>query len=178
MLNRAKALVAGTGLTLAAVAVGVGAMPAHAMAQPAAADQPQSLETQPLMIRTQAGKQHFFTVEIADDPSEQRIGLMHRTQLGDAQGMIFVYKKPRQIGMWMKNTLISLDMLFLDRKGKILNVHEGAVPGALTSIRSAGPSIAVVEIAAGRAKALGIRAGDTVFHCQFKTFPCERSAPQ
>lgn len=157
---------------------GIGPLPVRAMAEPLAEDQPQALETQPLMIRTQGGKQHFFTVEIADDPAEQRIGLMHRTQLGDSEGMIFVYKKPRQIGMWMKNTLISLDMLFLDRKGKILNVHEGAVPGALTSIRSAGPSVAVVELAAGRAKALGIRAGDTVFHCRFKTFPCDRTPPE
>lgn len=140
--------------------------------------QPQVLETQPLMIRTRAGKQYFFTVELADQPAEQRIGLMYRTSLGEDAGMIFTYAKPRRLGMWMKNTLIGLDMLFLDARGRVLNVHEGAVPGSLASIRSAGPGVAVVEIAEGRAKALGLSAGDMVFHCRFKNFPCDVTPPQ
>lgn len=148
------------------------------MSEPAAATKGQSLETQPLMVRTQSGKQHFITVEVADDIAEQRMGLMHRMSLDAGKGMIFIYAEPRQIGMWMKDTLISLDMLFLDSAGRILNVHEGAVPHSLQSIRSAGLSVAVVELAAGQAQALGLRAGDQVFHCLFENFPCDRSPAQ
>lgn len=144
----------------------------------AATSKAQVLETQPLMVRTQSGAQHFITVEVADEPAEQRIGLMYRTSLEAGKGMIFIYPKPRQIGMWMKNTLISLDMVFLSSDGRILNVHEGAVPHSLTSIRSAGRSVAVVELAAGQAKEFGLSAGDQVFHCQFNNFPCERTPAQ
>jgi len=139
---------------------------------------PQSLETQPLMIRTAAGKQHFFTVEVADDPDEQRTGLMFRTELAPDKGMIFVYSKPRQIGMWMKNTRISLDMLFIDAAGRIVNIYEGATPGSLASIRSKRPSVAVIELAAGKARSAGLREGDQVFHCAFKNFPCETAPAQ
>lgn len=138
----------------------------------------QSLETQALMIRTQAGTQHFFTVEVADDRREQGTGLMFREYLAPDRGMIFVYDKPRPIGMWMKNTLIGLDMLFVNGQGRILNIHQGAVPGSLQSIRSAGPAVAVIELADGQAGALNLAAGDTVFHCRFANFPCDWSPAQ
>lgn len=134
---------------------------------------PQTLETQPLMIRTVSGKQVFFTVEVADEKGEQRVGLMHRTALGDDVGMIFLYEEPRIIGMWMKNTLIPLDMVFMDSQGRVVNVHANAVPGSLDSIRSQRLSVAVLEIAGGRAAELGLGAGDTVFHCRFGNFPCQ-----
>ncbi|MEM6681347.1 MAG: DUF192 domain-containing protein [Pseudomonadota bacterium] len=139
--------------------------------------QAQRLSTQPLMIRTRDGRQHFFTVEVADDPNEQRTGLMFRTELAEKHGMIFLYDAPRQLGMWMKNTLLSLDMIFLDRKGQILNIYEGAEPGSLSSIRSRGKGVGVIELAAGQARAAGLNTGDQVFHCHFNNFPCETTPP-
>ncbi|MEO0410623.1 MAG: DUF192 domain-containing protein [Pseudomonadota bacterium] len=145
----------------------------HAMSSTSQIDTVQRLDTQPLMIRKGSGKQVFFTVEVADDIGEQRTGLMYRTALDAGEGMIFLYDQPRVIGMWMKNTLIPLDMIFMDQAGRVVNVHAQAEPGSLTSIRSRGLSVAVLEIKGGDAQALGLQAGDQVFHCHFGNFPCE-----
>jgi len=129
------------------------------------------------MSRTRGGLQHFYPFEVAVVPEERRTGLMFRPELDPNRGMIFLYKEPRQLGMWMKNTLIRLDMIFLDQKGRILNIHRGAEPGVLTSIRSRGQGVGVIELAAGQAAAAGLSAGDQVFHCHFKNFPCETTPP-
>lgn len=165
-------------LSLAAMTLllGLSAASVSAMSAPTG-ESVQRLETQPLMIRSARGKQSFFTVEVADETNEQRTGLMFRQSLGKNEGMIFIYEKPRMLGMWMKNTLISLDMVFVSEDGKVINVHQNAVPGSLESIRSFGLSTAVLEILGGRADALGIKTGDQVYHCHFGNFPCETSPP-
>ncbi|MEM9287551.1 MAG: DUF192 domain-containing protein [Pseudomonadota bacterium] len=159
------------------VSIILGGWQSHAMSQTPQVEQ-QRLETQALMVRTRQGKQFFFTVELADDPEEQRIGLMNRAELDPDAGMIFVHDEPRILGMWMKNTLIALDMLFIDAGGRILNIHENAIPGDLTSIRSRGRASAVLEIAGGRAAQLELSVGDQLFHCHFDNFPCKITAPQ
>ena len=77
-------------------------------------------------------------------------------------GMLFDYKTPSMATMWMKNTLIPLDMLFVDAQGRIVNIHERAVPGSLATISAAAPVRAVIELNGGTAARLGIRPGDRV----------------
>ena len=111
-----------------------------------------------------AGKAHVFNVEVARTDEEQDRGLMFRTNLPADGGMIFPFDKPRIGSFWMKNTLIPLDMVFIKEDGTILRVHDSAKPNDLTSIKSNGPALAVLEINGGVAKKLGIMDGDTVRH--------------
>jgi uncharacterized membrane protein (UPF0127 family) len=83
-------------------------------------------------------------------------------ELRPEQAMIFIYSPPQRAGMWMKNTLIPLDMLFVTEHGCIAMVKERAQPGALDTIMADVPVVLVVELAGGTAAALGIRAGDRV----------------
>ncbi|MEM8741360.1 MAG: DUF192 domain-containing protein [Pseudomonadota bacterium] len=110
-----------------------------------------------------------FSVELADDAAERGQGLMFRENLPRFSGMLFVYDRVRPVTMWMKNTLIPLDMLFVDPQGVITHVHEGAVPGDLTSIPSRGPVAAVLEINAGLSSAFGIAPGAEIRHPAFGT---------
>lgn len=110
---------------------------------------------------------HRFTVELALTHEEQARGLMHRRNLAPDAGMLFVYHVPQRAAFWMKNTLISLDMLFIDSGGRIVFIHEMAVPGSLRSIGPEVPIKAVLEIRGGRSRELGIRVGDHVRHPAF-----------
>ena len=123
----------------------------------------QSLETMPLSIDSASG-QHAFTVEIANDPEEISTGLMNRESLGENAGMLFDFGNPREPAMWMKNTLIPLDMLFMTQDGTVLMIARNAVPGSLRTISPGTPVKAVLEINGGRAAELGIEPGDTVRH--------------
>lgn len=118
-----------------------------------------------------------FAVEVARTPAEQARGLMHRPQMPQMRGMLFVYPKPQSISFWMKNTLIPLDMIFADARGVITRIHENAIPGDLTPIPSGGPVLAVLEINGGLAQRLGIRPGDRmrhpVFPAEAAAWPCE-----
>ena len=106
-----------------------------------------------------------FAVEVADDPEERARGLMFVEALGAMEGMLFVYEREAEgIAFWMKNTLIPLDMIFADGEGRIVSVHEGAVPGDLSPIPAGAPARFVLEIPGGRAAALGIEAGDVLRH--------------
>ena len=87
---------------------------------------------------------------------------MFRRSLAADAGMIFDYGVPSLAAMWMKNTLIPLDMLFVDQHGRIINIHERAVPGALEPIAAAAPARAVIELNGGTAARLGIKPGDRV----------------
>ena len=111
---------------------------------------------------------HAFTVELAQTPEQQRLGLMNRTTLAPDAGMLFVFPFPMPTAFWMHNTLIALDMLFIDPQGRIIRIEERAEPQTDTPRRSGGDVIAVLEIAGGRAAALGIRAGDRVQHRFFR----------
>jgi uncharacterized membrane protein (UPF0127 family) len=113
-------------------------------------------------------KRHVFSVELAVTPEEQARGLMFRDHMDDAAGMLFLFPDRSQRSFWMKNTLIPLDMLFIDSDGRIMKVHRRAVPGSLDSIHSDYPVSAVLEINGGLAKRLGIRAGDRVEHPAFR----------
>ena len=118
-------------------------------------------QTAPLTIVTAYGPQKF-TVELAATPAQMEQGLMFRRSLAPDAGMLFDYQAPSMAMMWMKNTLIPLDMLFVDAEGRIVNIHERAVPGSLATINAAAPVRAVIELNGGTAARLGIRPGDRV----------------
>lgn len=115
----------------------------------------------PLTIVTAKGPQHF-TVEVATTPAQMEQGLMYRKNLAPDAGMIFDYGAPSTGAMWMKNTLIPLDMVFADQEGRVIGIHERAVPLSLDTIASPGPARAVIELNGGTAARLGIRPGDQV----------------
>lgn len=117
--------------------------------------------TAPLTVVT-AGGPHRFTVELATSPAQMMQGLMFRRSLAPDAGMLFDYQAPSMATMWMKNTLIPLDMLFVDAGGHVVNIHERAVPGSLDAIAAAAPVRAVIELNGGTAARLGIRPGDRV----------------
>jgi uncharacterized membrane protein (UPF0127 family) len=103
-----------------------------------------------------------FKVELADTPAAQSRGLMFRTALGDFEGMIFPSTVPEPRSFWMKNTPLSLDIIFIGADGRILNIAANTVPYSTDPVSSKGPASAVLELRAGRAAALGIVPGDKV----------------
>ena len=117
-----------------------------------------------LRIRTASGAVHAFRIELAISPEAQARGLMYRETLEDTQGMLFHWRGSRERTMWMKNTFIPLDMLFVRGNGIIAHIHERAVPLSTRAIRSRGPVRAVLELRGGIVKKLGIRKGDRVLH--------------
>jgi uncharacterized protein len=121
----------------------------------------QQFPTAPLTIES-AGGSHKFSIQVATTPAQMEQGLMFRRSLAPDGGMIFDFRTPSMATMWMKNTLIPLDMLFVDAQGRIVNIHERAVPGSLDTIAAAAPVRAVVELNGGTAARLGIRPGDRV----------------
>jgi uncharacterized membrane protein (UPF0127 family) len=121
------------------------------------------LATAPLSIKTDEAT-HAFTVEIADTPEAITQGMMFRESMAPDAGMLFDFGEVRQASMWMKNTLISLDMLFIDADGQVIAIARNAVPGSTRSLGPGVPVRAVLEIPGGRAKELGIQPGDTVQH--------------
>ncbi len=120
----------------------------------------------PLIVETDEAT-HAFTVEIADDAEEISYGLMNRESMDADKGMLFEFTPPREPAMYMKNTLIPLDMLFISLNGKVEMVARNAVPGSLRTISPGVPVKAVLEINGGLAEDLGIRPGDTVRHAIF-----------
>lgn len=139
-----------------------------------AAEQP-SLPTTRLAIETSLGR-FDFVVEIADTPSTWQRGLQQRRQLAADAGMLFNFHQPRVTSMWMKDTVISLDMIFIDEWGAVVNVAERTLPLSTSAISSNGPVMAVLEVNAGTAARLGIRPGDRVRHPMFSA-PSRRAAP-
>ena len=125
---------------------------------------------QPLTIEAQNGT-HEFSVEIADTESARAKGLMYRRSLAADRGMLFLYERAEPIGMWMRNTYISLDMLFLDADGKIVQIERNTEPFSEKVIDSDGAVSAVLELNAGTADRLGIKTGDRVCHDSFEP-PC------
>ena len=119
------------------------------------------LEVIPLTITTE-GKAHAFKVEVARTPQQQAQGLMFRTAMGPDEGMLFPYDQPHLLSFWMKNTVLSLDLVFIDEQRRIVNIAETATPYSEASILSAAPGVAVLELNGGRTRALGIVAGNKV----------------
>ncbi|MEM1103307.1 MAG: DUF192 domain-containing protein [Pseudomonadota bacterium] len=117
-----------------------------------------------------------FVVEVARTPEEQRRGLMFRRSLAEDAGMLFVHESDRVLGMWMKNTYLPLDMAFLDREGRIVAIAADRTPHSLDHISSGVPARAVLEVNAGRLKALGAKVGDRLLHEAFGA-PVSADAP-
>jgi uncharacterized protein len=121
---------------------------------------------QPLEIATKSGVQ-VFSVEMATTEEEKQIGLMHRKELPDGKGMLFDFSPEQQISMWMKNTYISLDMIFIRADGRILRIAENTEPLSTKIISSGGLAKGVLEVIAGTAQKYGIQPGDRVAHPLF-----------
>jgi len=121
----------------------------------------QGVERLALSIRTATGVR-ALRVEVARTEAEQARGLMYRTALPEDGGMLFPSDREEPRSFWMKNTAIPLDLIFIRADGSIARIAEETVPYALDPIESGEPVIAVLEIAGGRAAALGIAEGDQV----------------
>jgi len=124
-------------------------------------------EPVPLIIQSESGP-HEFSVEEAKTEPQQARGMMFREEMGEDTGMIFEFDEPKIATIWMKNTAISLDILFVRSNGKILKIEHMAQPYKLRSASSEAVVAAVVELKGGRANELGIRPGDTVQHAFFQ----------
>lgn len=120
-----------------------------------------------LTIATPDARLHPFNVWVAADDAHRQLGLMHVKEMSDDAGMLFVYPQTQPIAMWMKNTILALDMLFVAADGRIANVVENTTPQSLKTIESKGPVLGVIELKAGTAKRLHITAGARVAHPAF-----------
>ena len=112
-----------------------------------------------------------YSVEVARTEFSRRKGLMHRQSLAEDQGMLLYYKRARQTGIWMKNTHIPLDILFIASSGKIVKVHSAAKPLSLQTIDSGEPVRAVLELNAGQLQKHGIHVGNRISHQAFPAYP-------
>lgn len=143
-------------LALAAlVAAAAGPVDAHAAA------------VEPMEIVTATGA-HRLRVEVARTQKEREKGLMFRTSLPEDGGMLFDFHEERPVSMWMRNTPLSLDMVFVGRDGRVVSLALGAEPYSERIISSGAPALAVIELNAGMAKRLSIAVGDEVRHPIFK----------
>lgn len=118
-----------------------------------------------------------FSVEVADDNQERAVGLMNRSSMPRSHGMLFVYDGPTRASFWMRNTLIPLDMIFLDPTGTVTHIHENAVPLDETPIFGGDGVLAVLEINGGLSSAIGIEVGSQLRHPAFDAqqaaWPCD-----
>jgi uncharacterized membrane protein (UPF0127 family) len=124
-------------------------------------------ELQTLEIASKTGV-HPFAVEMAISPDEKATGLMFRRDLPEGRGMLFDFQYDQNVAFWMKNTYISLDMIFIRADGTILRIAENTEPLSERQVPSGGPVRAVLEVIAGTAKKLGIAPGDRVAHPIFR----------
>ncbi len=125
------------------------------------------LPAEALNIITPRGM-HTFNVEVVREPDDMRRGLMFREEVPKDTGMLFDFGHQRRLAMWMKNTIVPLDMLFIDVRGVIVDIAENTTPFSLTPIVSGHPALAVLEIRAGTCNHYGINKGDRVEHPMFE----------
>ena len=154
----ARALLA-AGLLVASSA----ALPQSAAPEPLSAF-PQSI----LAIKTANGKVVNFKIWSADTPRREEQGMMFVRQMDVHTGMLFMFPENKPVSMWMKNTYVSLDLLFLDAHGKIDYIAASATPRSEAIIGPPTPEYAVLELKGGACEQLGIKAGDRVIHGNFK----------
>lgn len=162
----------GYGLALAAatgLAIATGLTAPAALAACAKPPQPE-LPRSTLVIETAAGPQPF-SVELARTEAEKSCGLMLRQRLGRDEGMLFRYQPPSEAWMWMANTVIPLDMIFIAPNGRIVHIVEDTTPFSHETVGTPLPVSGVLELRAGTVARLGIRAGDRVRHAIFGSAP-------
>ena len=122
---------------------------------------------EPLTIAGASGR-HAFQVEVARNDAERAQGLMYRRSLAPDRGMLFDFARVQPISMWMQNTYIPLDMIFIRADGSIARIAENAEPLSTRTIPSGEPVLAVLEVIGGTAARLGVKPGDRVEHPLFK----------
>jgi uncharacterized protein len=145
------------------------------MAMSACADTAPSQNIEPLeafpqttlTIETTDGRRHKFAIWVADTEPRREQGLMFVRQLPMEQGMLFVFDRPERVSMWMKNTLIPLDMLFIDSNGRVDSIVANATPMSLKILPSKSAVLGVLELAGGATAAFNIKAGAIVKHPAF-----------
>jgi uncharacterized membrane protein (UPF0127 family) len=121
-----------------------------------------SFPKESIAVETRSARRHVFAAWRAETPDQREQGLMFVKSMRPDEAMIFVYDPAEYVGMWMKNTLLPLDMLFVDDRGCVINVKQHAKPGSLETIESGGLVALVVELNDGTAAQRGIRTGDKV----------------
>ena len=115
-----------------------------------------------VIIKSSQGTHHGINVDIARSHKIQEIGLMHRTELPLSEGMLFIFDAPKEVTFWMKETLIPLDILFIDSQNVIFNIIKNTTPLSTTSLISGAPATKVLEINANLTEQWGIHIGDTI----------------
>lgn len=124
-------------------------------------------DTEILEIASKTGV-HVFSVELARTDADRSRGLMHRKSLPAGRGMLFDFERDQMVSMWMRNTYISLDMIFIRRDGTIARIAENTEPLSERIISSGVPVRAVLEVIAGTSRRLGLVPGDRVAHPMFR----------
>jgi len=119
---------------------------------------------QSLTISTKSGNDILYMVEVASTQKQLQRGLMYRESMSEDQGMLFKYRPKQEVSMWMKNTILSLDMLFIDSTGSIINIVKNTTPLSQRTIPSGGVVLGVLELNAGQADKHGMQVGDQVSH--------------
>ncbi|WP_299439688.1 DUF192 domain-containing protein [uncultured Rhodospira sp.] len=132
---------------------------------------PVAFETDRLEIVTHDGRRYGFTVELARTPAQRARGLMYRREMAADHGMLFDFGGVGPRAMWMKNTFLSLDILFLEPDGRIWRIAEDTTPMSEETIVADGPIRAALELKGGTCRLLGIEIGDRVRHPLFGTGP-------
>lgn len=120
------------------------------------------------IVRANGAARHAFRVWVADTSERQMQGLMFVRDLPADEGMLFVHERPRVANMWMKNTFVPLDMLFVDARGRIVTIIENTTPHSLDTLSSGRPVLGVLELRGGEVARRGIRTGDRVVHAAFR----------
>ena len=126
----------------------------------------ESLET--LVVQTSEGKEIEYKIEIADTTESRRTGLMYRREMPSNQGMLLDFEAPQKVAIWMKNTYLSLDIVYIDENGRIIKIVPDAVPLSTRTMPSNARVRAVLELNAGQTAYHGISAGDKVIHRVFE----------
>ena len=116
-----------------------------------------------LVLKTDSGD-HNFNIEVATTDQERALGLMFRRSLPENSGMLFLYDQPQPAAMWMKNTLIPLDMVFISPEGKVHRIESNAEPFSTAVIPSEGDIVGVLELNGGEAGKIGLKQGDKVLY--------------
>ncbi len=141
--------------------------PSHGVASTAAQQLDELFTRSTLQIATPDAKLHKIDIWVADNEVRRTRGLMFVEQMADDAGMLFIYPQPQPISMWMKNTPLSLDILFVRADGRVHSIAENTTPLSTDTISSHGIVLAVIELKAGSAARLKIRPGAQVIHPAF-----------